>query len=111
MCALIYQIAWFREFRLVFGASTAASAAVLAIFMGGIGVGGLLLGKVADRHPRPLLLYAMLEAGIALFTLITPNLLGLVRWLYVAIGGSTTLGHVGGTVVRLVLAALVLAIP
>ena len=25
-CALIYQIAWIREFRLIFGASTAASA-------------------------------------------------------------------------------------
>ncbi len=42
-CALVYQAAWLREFRLIFGASTAASAAVLAIFIGGLGVGGLLL--------------------------------------------------------------------
>ena len=27
MCALVYQVAWTRELRLVFGASTAASAA------------------------------------------------------------------------------------
>ncbi len=33
-CALTYQIVWLREFRLIFGASTAASAAVLAIFVG-----------------------------------------------------------------------------
>src|SRR4029450_1366459 len=33
LCALVYQVAWLREFRLIFGASTAASAAVLAIFM------------------------------------------------------------------------------
>jgi len=32
-CALVYQICWLREFRLVFGASTAAS--VLAIFGNG----------------------------------------------------------------------------
>ena len=43
-CALVYQTAWLREFRLIFGASTAASAAVLAIFMGGLGLGSLLLG-------------------------------------------------------------------
>ena len=34
MTALIYQVAWMRELRLVFGISTAASAAVLAIFLG-----------------------------------------------------------------------------
>lgn len=33
LCALIYQTVWMRELRLVFGASTAASAAVLAILM------------------------------------------------------------------------------
>ena len=60
-CALVYQTGWLREFRLIFGASTAASAAVLAIFIGGLGVGGLVLGSRADRHPRPLLLYATLE--------------------------------------------------
>src|SRR4030095_6790800 len=45
LCALVYQTAWLREMRLVFGASTAASAAVLAIFMGGLGVGGILFGR------------------------------------------------------------------
>ena len=46
MTALIYQVAWMRELRLVFGFSTAASAAVLAIFMGGLGFGGWLLGQM-----------------------------------------------------------------
>ncbi|MEA2491068.1 MAG: spermidine synthase, partial [Acidobacteriota bacterium] len=58
LCALVYQTVWLREFRLIFGASTAASAAVLAIFIGGLGAGGLLLGTRIDRHPRPLLFYA-----------------------------------------------------
>jgi spermidine synthase len=64
-CALIYEVAWLRELRLIFGASTAASAAVLAIFIGGLGAGGLLAGRRADAHPRPLLLYARLEAAAA----------------------------------------------
>src|SRR6266540_3459189 len=56
-CALVYQIGWQRELRLVFGASTAASAAVVAVFMGGLGLGGWLIGPRADRSPNPLLFY------------------------------------------------------
>ena len=61
-CALIYQIAWQREFRLIFGASTAASAAVVAVFMGGLGLGGWVIGPRADRRADPLRFYAALEA-------------------------------------------------
>ena len=111
MCALIYQIAWLREFRLIFGASTAASAAVLAIFMGGLGAGGLLLGPRVDRSDRPLLYYARLELAIALFTIITPFLLYLVRLTYIGLGGAMALGAPLAAGLRLLLAALVLAIP
>src|SRR5216110_3046294 len=100
-CALIYQIAWLREFRLIFGASTAASAAVLAIFIGGLGIGGLLLGPRADRHPRPLLLYSTLEAIVAVFAALSPLLIVLARSIYLASGGSLRLGLVAATVERL----------
>ncbi|APR81404.1 Spermidine synthase [Minicystis rosea] len=111
LCALVYQSAWLRELRLVFGASTAASAAVLAIFMGGLGAGGLLLGKRADAHRDPFTLYGYLEIGVSLFAAITPPLVGVVRWLYGRLGGSVVMGLGLGTVVRLVLAALVLLPP
>jgi spermidine synthase/MFS family permease len=111
MCALIYQTAWVREFRLVFGASTAASAAVLAIFMGGLGLGSLLLGRRADRAPRPLMMYAHLELAIAASAAATPLLLWAARSLYIATGGSTVLGDTVGTLARLALSALVLAVP
>lgn len=111
MCALIYQTAWLREFRLVFGASTAASAAVLAIFMGGLGLGSLLLGRRADRTSRPLMMYAHLELAIAVSAAATPFLLWAARSLYVATGGNTVLGDAVGTFARLALSALVLAVP
>src|SRR5437879_8655242 len=97
-CALVYQIAWLREFRLIFGVSTAASAAVLAIFIGGLGLGGLLLGARADRHPKPLLLYSLLEAIVAAAAASTPALLALVQYLYLASGGSLRLGSVVATI-------------
>jgi len=111
MAALVYQMAWTREFRLIFGASTAATAAVLAVFIGGLGAGGLLFGARADRAERPLALYAALELGAAVFAAISPLLLWVVRAAYVGIGGSARLGAFGGTGLRLLLGALVLAPP
>lgn len=110
-CGLVYQMAWLRLLRLVFGASTAANAAVLAIFMGGIGLGSLVLGPRADRSRNPLGLYARLEMGIAVAAGLTPLLAAAIRHLYLSWGGSSTLGLTGSTAVRLALAAVVLGVP
>jgi spermidine synthase len=109
--ALIYQTAWMREFRLIFGASTAASAAVLAIFVGGLGLGGLVLGPRADRHPRPILYYSHLEAIVAVSAALTPLVLVVVQWIYFSMGGTLSLGTAGGTILRLLLSTVVLAVP
>ena len=111
LSSLIYQVAWMRDLRLVFGFSTAASAAVVAIFLGGLGLGSRVLGRVADRAERPLELYGRLELGIAASAAVTPGLLWLIRALYLALGGSITMGLVFGSIVRLVLSALVLLVP
>lgn len=110
-CALIYQTVWIRQFRLIFGASTYATAAVLAIFMGGLGIGSALLGKRADVHPHPLRFYGNLELSIAGSAALSPLLLWIVAKIYFGAGGSVTLGLFFATVVRLLLATLVLAIP
>ena len=62
--ALIYELVWQRLLNLVFGVSTLSVSAVLAAFMGGLALGGLLFGRLADRTGRPLRTYAWLEAGI-----------------------------------------------
>jgi spermidine synthase len=110
-CALIYQVVWAREFRLVFGASTAASAAVVAIFIAGLGAGGLLLGRRVEKSANPLAFYAHLELAIAALSAFTPWLLSAARAVYVASGGSLALGGAGASVLRLVLATLVLGVP
>lgn len=111
LTALIYQVAWMRELRLVFGFSTAASAAVIAIFLGGLGLGSWLLGGRADRSPRPLVLYGRLELSIAASAAATPALVWLSRQAYGALGGSFGLGLAAGTVLRLFLSAGVLLVP
>ena len=111
LAALVYQVAWIREFRLIFGASTAATAAVLAVFIGGLGAGGLVFGARADRSTRPLAMYGAFELGAAALAALSPLLLWLVRAIYVGLGGSVRLGWAGGTSLRLLLGALVLAGP
>jgi spermidine synthase len=110
-CALVYQIAWTRDLRLVFGASTPASAAVVAIFIGGLGLGALKIGARVDRSARPLRLYASLELGVAASASLTPWLVALAARVYISLGGTVTLGMAGATVVRLLLATVVLAVP
>jgi spermidine synthase len=97
--------------RGVFGSSTAATAAVIGIFMGGLGLGGYFLGRVADRSGNALRLYATLEFGIALAALATIPLGGLVERIYFASGGSLRLGLGGATLLRLALAVVLLGIP
>jgi spermidine synthase len=84
---------------------------VLAIFMGGLGLGSALLGKRADRHPRPLRFYGHLELLIALSAALSPLLLWVIAKVYFALGGSVRLGLGGASVVRLILSTLVLGLP
>jgi len=110
-CALIYQTTWLREFRLIFGASTAASAAVLGVFMAGLGFGGIFLGRRSEAKPRPLAFYAKLELFIALSAALSPLLILVARHFYIAIGGTLATGLAIGTIVRLTLVALILGPP
>lgn len=111
LCALIYQAVWLRQFRLIFGASTLASAAVLAMFMAGLGIGAWKLGRYVDRSRNPLAFYGFLEVGVAVSAAATPLLLWIVRSGYLAMGGSFALGPFFATIVRLLLTVIVLAIP
>jgi len=71
--ALVYEIIWVRYLGLAFGSTTYSITTVLAAFMGGLALGSLWIGRLADRPgQRPLRIYAILEAGIGLFGLLSP---------------------------------------
>ena len=80
--SLVYETIWGRELHLVFGTSQVAIATVLAAFMGGLSLGGLLGARYADRVAKPLLVYGILEGIIGAYALIFPLLLGLVTPVY-----------------------------
>ena len=63
--ALIYQVLWIKQLSLVVGVDVYAITTGVSAFFGGLGLGGYLFGRKADRSARPFLLYAFLEIGVA----------------------------------------------
>jgi spermidine synthase len=64
--ALSYEVVWTRALSVVLGSSTYAIATMLATFMLGLAIGGILGGRMAERR-SPLLLFGVAELGIGAF--------------------------------------------
>lgn len=109
--ALVYEVAWMRMLAAILGSTSSAAAAVLAAFMGGLAGGSFVFGRVADRAVRPLVVFAALEAAIAVTALALPfafdAAVPLYRWLYAASGeqGPTL------AVARFIVSSLLLLVP
>ncbi len=80
--ALVYELLWFRQLGFIFGNTVHAATTVVAAYMGGLALGAYLFGRRARTVQRPLRLFGLLEAGIGLYALAMPWLLGLVRAAY-----------------------------
>ena len=72
--ALVYQVTWARMLYPVFGMHLSAISVVVATFLGGLGVGALLIGRRVDRAALPFRLYGILEIGIGVYALCLPSL-------------------------------------
>ena len=74
---LVYEVTWQKGLAILLGSHSEATAAVLAIFLGGLSVGYSLFGHVSSRITasagvagagrRLLLLYGVIEAGIGAY--------------------------------------------
>lgn len=72
--SLVYQVVWVRRFAVAVGTTNVAVTLVLALFLGGLGLGAALAGRTggilgAARLARR---FALLEAGAAAFALALP---------------------------------------
>jgi spermidine synthase len=65
MAGLVLEAVLLRQLAWIFGSTAVAASIVLAAFMGGLALGAAWFGRWADRHPRPLGLFGMLEIGTA----------------------------------------------
>ncbi|MNF33638.1 Spermidine synthase [compost metagenome] len=63
--ALVYQVLWIKQLSLVVGVEVYAITSGISAFFAGLALGGWTFGRFADRLQRPVLLYAVLELGVA----------------------------------------------
>jgi spermidine synthase len=71
---LIYEVVWSRQLVLVFGNTTQAVSAILTGYFGGLAIGAVIGGRLADRVRSALRLYGILELALVGVVLVTPLL-------------------------------------
>src|SRR5437016_545390 len=108
---LVYELLWVRLLYQAFGSTIQSVTTVVAAYMGGLGLGAWLLGRRADRHPRPAALYGGLEIAIGAFGLVSPLVLALVHQGYVAASRAWHRSGGASVALRFGLAAVVLLVP
>jgi len=89
LSALVYEVAWQKYFATLLGSHSEATAAVLAIFLGGLAAGYALFGRITKRlvarargsgaPARLLLFYGGVEAAIGVYALLFPTLFGIAQ--------------------------------
>jgi predicted membrane-bound spermidine synthase len=111
MASLTCETIWFKQLQFVLGSSTFSVSVVVACFFGGFAIGGWLGGLLADRCPRLLVLYALLELILGLasaaVTVTLSSWQTWVAWLAPWIGPQSNLSRP----LTVLLAAGILIIP
>ena len=110
-CALVYQVMWLRLLALVFGVTVYAASTVLAGFMAGLGVGSLVAGRLASRVKRPLAAFGIAEALVGVTAFLSPLVLDALAQGWKTIHPSLPDSLALVTVIRFVVAFLVLIVP
>lgn len=108
VAGLIYEVVFAKALAVTFGASSLAINTVLATYMGGMAIGAWLGSKIAQRKSNLLKLYAITEASIGLYALLTPLLFGLIQNIYIGLATDRSSDSAELTLLRLGLGALVL---
>jgi len=111
MAALVYEVVWMRQLTLIFGTTVYAISTVLAVFMAGLALGSLILGRIADRSKNPLRLYAFLQGGIGIYVLFIPLIFNSINDLQIHLARNFAHDFSGFSFIRFGLCFLVLLIP
>ena len=102
---------WLRLLALVFGVTVYAASTVLAGFMAGLGLGSFVAGRLAARITRPLAAFGIAEALVGITAFVSPVLLDALTRVWVSVHSSLPDSLAAVTVIRFVVAFLVLIVP
>lgn len=91
VAALIYQAIWIKQLSLVVGVDVYAVTIGVSGFFAGLAGGAALFGRIADRVASPLMLYALIEVGIAVAAVAATSALSAAPTVFVALEDSVGL--------------------
>jgi len=69
LVGLVYEATWTRYLQLFLGHAAYAQVLVISLFMGGMGAGALLAGRLSRGRIAPLVAYAAIEAALGVAAL------------------------------------------
>lgn len=110
-CGLIYEVVWSQLMIRVMGGTTFAITTVLVAFMGGLGLGSRLGGRMSKSTAHPARVYGLFEIAIGLYALVLPALLTAVVPFYKSVYPLVSSHFLLLTMMRFVISGILLAVP
>ncbi len=108
--SLIAEVTWNRMLIVVVGNSLSATAMIIVVFMGGLGLGSYVGGKILGKDRASLVPYLMLELAIGIYVLLSPSLFELLSHLFTSLAESVD-HRASLTIVRIVVTMAALLLP
>jgi spermidine synthase len=111
VCSLTYEVIWQRLLKLILGNTTYATSITVAVFMGGLALGALLVRKRADAIKNKLFVYGCIELLVSLFAVLTPFFLKWVDYAYVFLFQSYAPSAPLVLTLQIIVSTIILAFP
>ncbi len=109
--AMVYEISWTRVLSMVLGGSTYSFALMLAAFISGIALGGLLISTLIDRITNPARAFAVLQGVIALSVLAMLPLYSRLPLFFLSVREVIVFNYEAHEAFKFVVCLLVMLIP
>lgn len=110
-CSLIGEVVWVRLLKLTLGNTVYATSIVVSVFMGGLALGALVMGRYSDRVRQRLRLYALLETLVTISALSLPWALKLADTIYIWFYRTCNPTHPELLLVQVIISAAILLVP
>jgi len=85
---LMAEVTWNRMLIVVVGNSVTATAMIIVVFMGGLGLGSQIGGRIFRERIASLVPYVVLEVGIGIYVLLSPILFDLSSHVFTSLADS-----------------------
>jgi len=108
--SLIAEVTWNRMLIVVVGNSMSATAMIIVVFMGGLGLGSYVGGKIFRKRAPSLVPYLLLEIAVGFYVLLSPSLFELLSHLFTSLAESVN-NRAALTIVRMVVSLAALILP